>query len=72
MFTSNSIFPIDQMPQYLQIIARANPITHANNITRFYLLGIGDPGTVAISAIYLATFMVTSIIIAIIASRKIE
>jgi ABC-2 type transport system permease protein len=72
MFTSNSIFPIDQMPQYLQIIARANPITHANNITRFYLLGIGDLGTVAISAIYLATFMVTSIIIAIIASRKIE
>jgi ABC-2 type transport system permease protein len=72
MFTSNSIFPIDQMPQYLQIIARANPITHANNITRFYLLGIGDLGTVAISSIYLATFMVTSIIIAIIASRKIE
>ncbi|MFZ8823519.1 MAG: ABC transporter permease [Desulfurococcales archaeon] len=72
MFTSNSIFPIDQMPQYLQIIARANPITHANNITRFYLLGIGDLGTVAISAIYLATFMVISTIIAIIASRKIE
>ncbi len=72
MFTSNSIFPIDQMPQYLQIIARANPITHANNITRFYLLGIGDLGTVAISAIYLATFMIISIIIAIIASRKIE
>ncbi|MEM4971272.1 MAG: ABC transporter permease, partial [Sulfolobales archaeon] len=72
MFTSNSLFPIDQMPQYLQIIAKANPITHANNITRFYLLGIGDLGTVAISAIYLAVFMVASITIAIIASRKIE
>jgi|GEM_PF-1134098 len=41
MFTSNAMFPIDQMPQYLQIVAKANPITHANIITRYYLLGIG-------------------------------
>lgn len=72
MFTSNAMFPIDQMPQYLQIVAKANPITHANIITRYYLLGIGDLGSVVISLIYLAIFMLTSIAIAVIASRRLE
>jgi ABC-type multidrug transport system permease subunit len=66
------MFPIDQMPQYLQIVAKANPITHANIITRYYLLGIGDLGSVVISLIYLAIFMLTSIAIAVIASRRLE
>ncbi|HWQ18015.1 MAG TPA: ABC transporter permease [Sulfolobales archaeon] len=72
MFTSNAMFPVEQMPQYLQIIARANPITHANVITRYYLLGVGDPGSVVISTIYMVLFAAASIAIAIIASRKIE
>ncbi len=72
MFTSNALFPIEQMPQYLQIVARANPITHANTITRYYLLGIGDPGSVAASALYMVLFAVSSIAIAAIASKKVE
>lgn len=72
MFTSNAIFPLEQMPEYLQVIARANPITHVNVINRYYLLGIGDPGSVFVSAIYMVIFMVASIAMAIIASRKIE
>lgn len=72
MFTSNALFPIEQMPQYLQIVARANPITHANTITRYYLLGIGDPGSVATSALYMVLFAVSSIAIAAIASKKVE
>ncbi|GAY25229.1 multidrug ABC transporter permease [Desulfurococcaceae archaeon AG1] len=72
MFTSNAIFPVEQMPQYLQIIARANPITHANVITRYHLLGVGDPGSMVTSTIYMALFATTSIAIAIIASRRIE
>jgi len=72
MFTSNALFPIEQMPQYLQIVARANPITHANTITRYYLLGIGDPGSVATSALYMVLFAISSIAIAAIASKKVE
>ncbi len=72
MFMSNAIFPLEQMPQYLQIIARANPITHANIIARYYLLGVGDMGSVMISALYMALFTAASIAIAIIASRKIN
>jgi len=72
MFTSNALFPIEQMPQYLQIVARANPITHANTITRHYLLGVGDPVSVATSALYIAVFASLSIAIAAIASRRVE
>lgn len=34
MFASNSIFPKNQMPQWLQIIADINPLTHSNIIIR--------------------------------------
>lgn len=72
MFTSNSLFPVEQMPQYLQIIAKGNPITHANIITRHALLGIGGPESVAYSAAYLTAFTAASLSIPAILSRKLE
>lgn len=72
MFTSNAIFPLEQMPQYLQIIARGNPITHANIISRHALLGIGDAGSVVFSAVYLTVFAAASIAILAFVSRMLE
>jgi ABC-2 type transport system permease protein len=72
MFTSNALFPTQQMPEYLQIIARLNPITHANNINRYFLLGVGDPESLTGSAVYMILFTVASLAIAMILSRKIE
>ena len=34
MFASNSLFPKDQMPDWLKFIADINPITHSNKIVR--------------------------------------
>lgn len=72
MFTSNALFPTQQMPEYLQIIARLNPITHANNINRYFLLGVGDPESLIGSTVYMILFTIASLAIAMILSRKIE
>jgi ABC-2 type transport system permease protein len=73
MFASNAIFPIEQMPDYIQAIAKVNPLTYANIITRYAILGIGSPSDIAFAFIYLLAFMAVSIAIGIgIASRKFE
>ncbi len=38
MFASNALFPIKQMPDWLQTIARFNPITYATDATRTFIL----------------------------------
>ncbi len=38
MFASNSLFPKDQMPDWLRIIAEINPITHSNKIVRTLII----------------------------------
>ncbi len=73
MFASNAIFPIEQMPDYIQAIARVNPLTYANIITRYAILGIGTPEDLVVSFLYLLAFMAVSISVGIvIASKKFE
>lgn len=38
MFASNALFPIKQMPDWLQNVARFNPITYATDATRTFIL----------------------------------
>ncbi|MFQ5712108.1 MAG: ABC transporter permease [Candidatus Geothermarchaeales archaeon] len=38
MFASNALFPLKQMPQWLQIVARVNPITYCVNVVRGLVL----------------------------------
>ncbi|BAN91086.1 ABC transporter permease [Aeropyrum camini] len=39
MFTSSALFPIDLMPNWLRTVAQVNPITHAADLVRYYLVG---------------------------------
>ncbi len=39
MFTSSAIFPVKQMPKWLQDIAKVNPVTYASNLIRYHLVG---------------------------------
>jgi ABC-2 type transport system permease protein len=43
MFASNAIFPLKQMPDWLQVIAKYNPVTHAAYIVRYHLIGTSIP-----------------------------
>ncbi|MCE4628048.1 MAG: ABC transporter permease [Desulfurococcales archaeon] len=39
MFSSSALFPVSQMPDWLQTIAKVNPITYAADLVRYYLIG---------------------------------
>ncbi|MEB3806829.1 MAG: ABC transporter permease [Desulfurococcales archaeon] len=39
MFTSSALFPVEQMPQWLQAIAKVNPVTYASDLVRYHLIG---------------------------------
>lgn len=39
MFTSSALFPVRQMPEWLQSIAKVNPVTYAANLVRYHLIG---------------------------------
>ncbi len=39
MFTSNAMFPVEQMPDWLQKLASYNPITFAADLVRYHLIG---------------------------------
>ncbi len=39
MFTSSALFPVEQMPRWLQDIAKVNPVTYAADLVRYLLIG---------------------------------
>ncbi len=39
MFTSSAIFPVEQMPEWLQSVAVFNPLTYAADLVRYFLVG---------------------------------
>lgn len=39
MFTSSALFPVDQMPEWLRIVASLNPLTHGADLVRYFLVG---------------------------------
>lgn len=45
MFTSSALFPVEQMPEWLRLIASVNPLTYASDLIRFFLIGkpVNDP-----------------------------
>ncbi len=53
MFSSSALFPREQMPEWLKVIAGVNPISHAADLIRYFLIGkpLDDP---LASTIYLA------------------
>lgn len=39
MFSSSALFPVSQMPEWLQAVAKVNPVTYAADLERYYLIG---------------------------------
>jgi ABC-2 type transport system permease protein len=39
MFSSSALFPVKQMPHWLQVVAEWNPVTHAADLVRHHLIG---------------------------------
>ncbi len=70
MFASNSLFPKEQMPIWLQIFAEINPLTHSNILIRTLVIE-GSISLPIVSLTYLITIAVIAIIIGIALSRKI-
>lgn len=62
MFTSSALFPVKQMPSWLQAIAKVNPVTYAADLVRYHLVGkpidnyLFDLGVLA--AVSLALFII--------------
>ena len=43
-FASNAIYPLDMMPHWLQVIARANPLSYVVDALRHFMVGGGTLG----------------------------
>jgi len=70
LFTSNALFPIKQMPSWLQSVAGINPLTHSISLARYLLLGSGSAGQVLLNASYMVIFMAACITLgSLLASR---
>lgn len=70
MFASNSIFPLEQMPNWLKLIAVVNPITHANKIVR--MLAFNPSTTLPVESIlYLIILSLITTLLGFLVSRKI-
>lgn len=69
MFASNSIFPKNQMPDWLHTIAEINPLTHSNIIIRKLVID-SSLNIPYLSLIYLTVIALITTIVGIILSRK--
>ncbi len=56
MFASNALFPLEQMPEWLQIIAKFNPITYAVSAVRGFIFMNLDQMQLLNNLIILAAF----------------
>ncbi len=59
LFSSNAMFPLKYMPEWLQSIAKINPVSHATEICRQLLLGAPPTIDTALSYLYLTAFAAT-------------
>lgn len=70
MFTSNALFPLDQMPDWLKTAAMVNPITYTTDNVRRFILGDINETVILINFIILIILTIMCVIIGIITSRK--
>jgi ABC-2 type transport system permease protein len=64
MFTSSAIFPVEQMPGWLQSVAVFNPLTYAADLVRYFLVGkqLEDPlSSLAALALFTAAALAAGI-----------
>ncbi len=59
IFLSGAFYPISTMPEWMKILAYANPLTYGVDLARHYLLGTGDLGVVTDFLVLVALTVVT-------------
>ncbi|MEM1575033.1 MAG: ABC transporter permease [Nitrososphaerota archaeon] len=65
MFASNTFFPISLMPEWIQVIARVNPLTYLTDAIRQLIILSLDISALIIDFIFLSIFAITLSIIGI-------
>lgn len=70
MFTSNALFPIRQMPFWLQGVANVNPITYAASTIRSLILANSSIDGLIPNYAYLTIFALSSLFIGALVSRR--
>lgn len=70
VFASNAMFPVQFMPDWLQYVAKVNPVSYAVDICRQALLGASGFANMTFEYIYLAIFAALFTFIGIVLSWK--
>jgi len=70
MFASNSLFPVDAMPGWIQGVSKLNPMTYANDAARQALLGSPGIVSVPVDLAILAAFGFGLSLLSIFVSRR--
>ena len=70
LFASNAMFPVTYMPEWLQAIAKINPVSYAADICRQLLLAAPGMADIGFEFIYLGAFAATLSTIGIILSWR--
>jgi ABC-2 type transport system permease protein len=69
LFASSMFYPLDPLPDWLRIVALANPITWHVDLLRFATIGLGDHATLVWQA---AAFLAFSTACFVVATRFLE
>jgi ABC-2 type transport system permease protein len=73
MFASNALFPIEQMPEWLQIAAKFNPMSYATDAVRAFILHSStgfDAAQVALDFQFLTAFALIFSLVGILFARR--
>jgi lipooligosaccharide transport system permease protein len=67
---SGTFFPIEQLPDLLQVVARLTPLWHGVDLCRSLALGTAEPVQTAIHVVYLGTMTAVGVAAALITFRR--
>jgi lipooligosaccharide transport system permease protein len=67
---SGTFFPIEQLPDLLEAIARLTPLWHGVDLCRSLALGTAEPATTAIHVVYLGTMAAAGVAAALVTFRR--
>ena len=67
---SGTFFPIEQLPDLLQVVARLTPLWHGVDLCRSLALGTAEPVQTAIHVTYLATMTAAGVAAALVTFRR--
>jgi len=57
MFGSSMFYPVESLPKALRIVSAANPLSWHTDLLRYFTIGAGDPGRIAVEALAFLLFL---------------